>query len=145
VIDAVLTLYRPVELKEALLILEADFREFPPRRPEQPIFYPVLNFEYAEQIVRDWNTKSPEAGFVAFVTQFRIDEAYIKQFEEQVVGASVHRELWIPAERLDEFNQHIQGQIEIITAYYGEATKARNTSLQTFMLMRCSPCFIQCH
>jgi hypothetical protein len=121
--DAVHTLYRPVGLKEALLILEADRRAFPPRRPEQPIFYPVLNFEYAKQIARDWNTKSPESGFAGFVTQFRIDETYIKQFEEHVVGASTHRELWIPAESLDEFNHHIQGRIEIIAAYYGEGYK----------------------
>lgn len=25
---------------------------------EQPIFYPVLDFGYAEQIACDWNTKS---------------------------------------------------------------------------------------
>ena len=51
-------LYRPVGLHELKLIAEAEYKAFPPRLPEQPIFYPVLNFEYAEQIARDWNTKS---------------------------------------------------------------------------------------
>jgi hypothetical protein len=36
-------------------------RAFPPRLPEQPIFYPVTNEEYAKQIAKDWNTKSREA------------------------------------------------------------------------------------
>lgn len=30
-------------------------REFPPRLPDQPIFYPVLTEAYAVQIARDWN------------------------------------------------------------------------------------------
>jgi hypothetical protein len=45
-------LYRPVGLKELELIVQADFRAFPPRLPEQPIFYLVLNIEaafYGEQ------------------------------------------------------------------------------------------------
>jgi hypothetical protein len=54
------------------------------------------------------------------VTEFQIDGIYIKQFEEHVVGASIHRELWIPAEHLEEFNHHIQGRIGIVAAYYGE-------------------------
>lgn len=37
------------------LIRESNFREFPPRLPLQPIFYPVLEHEYAVQIARDWN------------------------------------------------------------------------------------------
>jgi hypothetical protein len=28
-------------------------KDFPPRLPEQPIFYPVRNEEFATQIVRD--------------------------------------------------------------------------------------------
>ena len=51
------TLYRPTRAKELALIVAADFEAFPPRLPEQPIFYPVLNEEYAAQIARDWNAK----------------------------------------------------------------------------------------
>lgn len=43
-------LYRPVGLFELRLIQASDFTGFPPRLPEQPIFYPVLNRDYAEQI-----------------------------------------------------------------------------------------------
>ncbi len=44
------TLYRPVGLRELEAILETDGAPFPPRHPDQATFYPVLNFEYAEQI-----------------------------------------------------------------------------------------------
>ncbi len=121
--DNVFTLYRPVGLKEMELILAAESKVFPPRLPEQPYFYPVLNIEYAAQIARDWNTKDPKSGFVGFVTEFKIDNNYAAQFEVHTVGGSMHRELWIPAEQLDEFNQYIQGQIEIKDAYYGDGYK----------------------
>jgi hypothetical protein len=51
----VTVLYRPVGPKELELIKESGCREFPSRLPGQPIFYPVLNEEYAVQIARDWN------------------------------------------------------------------------------------------
>jgi len=47
------TLYRPVGPKELALIEASGWRAFPPRLPEQPIFYPVLNEDYAIQIARD--------------------------------------------------------------------------------------------
>jgi hypothetical protein len=117
------TLYRPVGLKEMELILTADNKGFPPRLPEQPFFYPVLNVEYANQIARDWNTKESKSGFAGFVTQFNIEPDYLKQFEVHTVGSSTHRELWIPAEQLEEFNQQIQGFIKLTEAYYGEEYK----------------------
>jgi hypothetical protein len=39
------TLYRPVGQEELDLIQSSVYREFPPRLPHQPIFYPVLNEE----------------------------------------------------------------------------------------------------
>jgi hypothetical protein len=111
-------LFRPVGLKELHLIAEADYRAFPPRLPEQPIFYPVLNFEYAEQIARDWNTRSD--SFAGFVTRFEVDDEYAARFPPRVVGGRTHEELWVPAEELAEFNEHIVGQIEIVASYYGE-------------------------
>ena len=114
-------LYRPVGIKEMELILEADARSFPPRLPEQPIFYPVLNCEYAEQIARDWNAKSPEGA--GFVTKFEVDSTYLSRFEEHVVGNKVHRELWVPADQLAEFNRQIVGPIRLVAAYFGSAFK----------------------
>ena len=51
--DDTIILFRPVGPKELELIERSGFREFPPRLPEQPIFYPVLTEEYARKIARD--------------------------------------------------------------------------------------------
>ena len=111
-------LYRPVGLEELRLMFEMDMRGFPPRLPEQPIFYPVLNEAYARQIARDWNTKSN--SLAGFVTRFEVEDGYVSRFQRQVVGARTHEELWVPAEELAEFNTHIIGPIEVIAAYFGE-------------------------
>ena len=103
-------LYRPVNQQELDLIAASNWRSFPPRLPEQPIFYPVLNEEYAIQISRDWNV--PYYG-VGYVVRFAVDTVYLAQFAPQNVGDSIHNELWVPAEQLVEFNQHIRGLIEV--------------------------------
>jgi hypothetical protein len=108
-------LYRPVNQKELDLIAASNWRSFPPRLPEQPIFYPVLQEKYAVQISRDWNV--PYYG-VGYVVRFAVDKVYLAQFPVQNVGAAHHDELWIPAEQLAEFNQHIAGHIEV-TATFG--------------------------
>lgn len=107
-------LYRPVGQAELDLIAKSDYRKFPPRLPEQPIFYPVLNERYAREITENWNKKSAESGYTGYVTTFKIDDTYISRFDVQTVGAGYHQEFWIPAEALEEFNRHIIGKIEII-------------------------------
>ncbi|MBN1310021.1 MAG: ADP-ribosylation/crystallin J1 [Anaerolineae bacterium] len=112
-------LYRPVGLKELALIAETGYGKFPPRLPEQPIFYPVLTFEYAEQIARDWNSTSGDCA--GFVTRFEIEDAYISKFEVHTVGRrGLHDELWVPAGELEKFNYHIIGKITVEASYYGE-------------------------
>jgi hypothetical protein len=111
-------LFRPVGLKELELIALSGYSAFPPRLPEQPIFYPVLNIEYAEQIAENWNAKSPP--YAGFVTRFELEQKFVEKFEIHTVGGQIHQELWVPAEELAEFNQHILGKIEVTAAYYGE-------------------------
>ena len=113
--DETTLLFRPVGQKELDLIRKSRFTEFPARLPHQPIFYPVLNEEYATQIARDWNTKSEEK--VGFVTRFRVRTDYLSRYEVQTVGGSMHQEYWIPAEDLTEFNENIVGAIEVIAEY----------------------------
>ncbi len=115
--DATVTLYRPVGQKELDLIAESDYRRFPPRLPQQPIFYPVLNQEYATQIARDWNTTDAASGYVGCVTRFRVRSDFLRRYEVQQVGSKVHLEYWIPAEELPEFNGAIVGQIEVIARF----------------------------
>jgi hypothetical protein len=109
-----LTLYRPVGPKELDLIAASGWREFPPRLPDQPIFYPVTNEAYATQIARDWNVRASGAGFV---TKFDIDAYFLSRYQVQQVGGSIHTEYWIPAEDLVEFNANIRGAIIVIAEF----------------------------
>ena len=110
----IVTLFRPVGPKELALIAASGWRAFPPRLPEQPIFYPVTNEEYAAQIARDWNVKADGAGHV---TRFDVDSDFVAQFPRRIVGSRVHEELWVPSERLDEFNGHIVGLIQVTQSF----------------------------
>lgn len=111
-------LFRPVGQKELELITASNFSAFPSRLPEQPIFYPVANEEYAVQIARDWNAKR-NSDKVGYVTRFAVKSAYLAKFAVQTVGGAVHQEYWIPAEELTEFNHNIVGRIEVIAEYRG--------------------------
>lgn len=110
-------LYRPVGQEELDLIKASGHHKFPPRLPEQPIFYPVLNQEYARQIARDWNTRSGQRR--GYVTRFAVKTDFLARYEVQTVGGSMHQEYWIPAEDLPEFNRNIVGLIEVIAEYHG--------------------------
>lgn len=110
-------LYRPVGPKELALTEQSGWREFPPRLPEQPFFYPVLDEEYARQIARDWNVPANGSGFV---TRFTVQTEFLTIFSPHTVGATIHRELWIPAEQLPDLNRHILGLIEVIAEYRNE-------------------------
>jgi hypothetical protein len=112
-------LYRPTGLVELRLVAERSFRRWPPRLPEQPIFYPVLTVDYARAIAREWNTVDAASGYVGFVTRFELDDAFAARYPVQVAGGRAHEELWIPAEEVDAMNDHLIGTIEVIEAYAG--------------------------
>jgi hypothetical protein len=107
-------LYRPVGPKELALIEASGWSEYPPRLPDQPIFYPVTNEEYAIQIARDWNVRHNGAGFV---TRFQISSDFVRRYPIRTVGSAIHKELWVPADDLPEFNRNIVGPIEVIAEY----------------------------
>ncbi len=123
------TLFRPVGLHELSLIWDSGMRKFPPRSPHQPIFYPVANAEYAAQIAREWNTK--DGSLAGYVTKFEVADSYIAKFESHTVGSALHREYWIPAERLPEFNAALQGTIALQSAFFGPG-------FQGFVADRCA-------
>lgn len=109
-------LYRPVGTKELELIKESDYKRFPPRLPEQPIFYPVLNERYAVEIASQWNVKYND-DHKGYVTKFEVEDVYAGLFEVHRVGANHHQELWVPAEELETFNRHIVGEIQVISEF----------------------------
>jgi hypothetical protein len=114
------TLYRPVGLKELELISLSGWHAFPPRLEWQPIFYPVLNQAYAEQIARDWNTKDAFSGYCGVTTAFELKQSHFSEYDVQNVGGVMHNELWVPANRLGDFNKNIVGEIRVVSAFFGE-------------------------
>ena len=104
----VVTLWRPTGPEEMELVRASGLRRWPPRLAEQPIFYPVLNEQYATKIARDWNV--PASG-VGYVTRFDVEADYLSQFPVRQAGGRDILEYWIPADRLEEFNDHIVGNI----------------------------------
>ena len=115
----VVTLWRPVGPNELALIRKAGMRAFPPRKPEQPIFYPVLSEEYAVKIARDWNVPASGSGFV---TRFKVLSSFLDNYAVEKAGGSAHLEYWIPAEEPPEFNRHIVGTIEIVAEFRSPST-----------------------
>ncbi len=109
-----ITLWRPVGPEELVLIEQSGMRAFPPRLPEQPIFYPVLSEDYAVKIARDWNVPANGAGFV---TRFEVLARFLAQYPVQTAGGSSHLEYWIPACDLLDFNDAIVGSITVVHAF----------------------------
>lgn len=120
-----ITLYRPVGQKEMDLIKESGFKRFPPRLEWQPIFYPVMNKEYAEQIAKQWNTEDEFSGFAGHVLSFDLPGDFIKKYPVQNVGGDIHNELWVQANELEEFNNNIVGEIRIECSFYGDKNKKK--------------------
>jgi hypothetical protein len=114
---ATTTLYRPVGDSELALIEQAGFKRFPGRLPEQPIFYPVLSEAYAERIAREWNARDGRRGHV---TRFAVRSDFVRRYPAHAVGGEDLRELWVPADQLDEFCSHIVGPIEVIGTFPAE-------------------------
>ena len=112
--DEFVVLWRPLGPAELELIRQAGMRAFPPRLPEQPIFYPVCSEEYASKIARDWNVPAHGRGYVA---RFRVARAFLDKYEVREVGGSRYREYWIPAEDLAGFNSALIGEIEIVAEF----------------------------
>ncbi|MEU6977222.1 hypothetical protein [Streptomyces sp. NPDC046371] len=105
------TLWRPTGPKELALVRDLDWRAWPPRLPEQPIFYPVLNEDYAIRIARDWNVKHSGVGYV---TRFEVESDFLSRYPVQQAGGRTILELWVPAQELDVFNAHIVGAIQVV-------------------------------
>ncbi|KMQ69733.1 ADP-ribosylation/crystallin J1 [Chryseobacterium sp. FH2] len=121
-------LYRPVGEKEMVLIIKSNYKKFPPRLEWQPIFYPVLDEDYASEIAEKWNTRDEAGNYLGFVTKLEVLEDEVNKYPAQNVGAGNHNELWVPSEELETFNQAIIGNIEVIKVFTGRDFKASGNS-----------------
>lgn len=92
------------------MVLKNQYKKWPPRLPEQPIFYPVTNVQYAKE-VNLWNVQQFGKGYI---TKFLVKKAFMNSYSIQKVGGKHHTEWWIPAQDLEKLNDNIVGLIEII-------------------------------
>jgi hypothetical protein len=111
------TLWRPVGPNELAKIRDTGMTAFPPRLPEQPIFYPVTTEAYAVRIASDWNVRASGSGYV---TRFEVRRDHLDLYEVHLAGGRAHQEYWIPATELDAFNAAIVGEIEIVAEFHRE-------------------------
>ncbi|MEH3067167.1 MAG: hypothetical protein PGN15_03610 [Aeromicrobium erythreum] len=108
------TLWRPTGPQELALVEASGWRAWPPRLPDQPIFYPVLNEDYAVRIARDWNVR---ASGVGYVTRFEVETSFLDAYDVQQAGGDTILEYWIPAADLADLNEHIVGTIEVVQVF----------------------------
>ena len=108
------TLWRPTGEQELALVAASGWTAWPPRLADQPIFYPVLNREYAVQIARDWNVQHSGVGYV---TEFEVRTDFLDRYDVQQVGGRTILEYWIPAADLAELNASIVGLIHVIDRF----------------------------
>lgn len=112
--EETVVMYRPTGPQELALVRESGHKRWPPRLPDQPIFYPVTNERYAAEIAEQWNVKASDAGFV---TRFAVRKAFMDRYAVQCVGGEHHTEWWVPAEELEALNDNIVGVIEVIREF----------------------------
>ena len=111
--DGSTTLWRPVGPAELELLRAADMRAWPPRLPDQPIFYPVLSEAYARQIAAEWNVAASGSGYV---TRFRLPTGFARRYPTCQAGGRDKLELWIPAADIGDLNRHLLGPIDVVEA-----------------------------
>jgi hypothetical protein len=130
-----ITLYRPVGEKEMMLIIESNYHKFPPRLEWQPIFYPVLDEDYASEIAEKWNTRDKAGNYLGFVTRFEVLADEANKYPVQNVGARNHNKLWVPSEELETFNQAIVGKITVVKGFVGkDFKKAANNEIENLLV-----------
>lgn len=112
--EDIIVMYRPTGPHELVLVRDSGNKRWPPRLPDQPIFYPVTNERYAAEIAEQWNVKASGAGYV---TRFAVRKTFIDHYDVQCVGGAHHTEWWIPAEELEALNDNIVGEIEVIREF----------------------------
>ena len=93
------------------MVIQSGYSKWPPRLPEQPIFYPVTNEPYAREI-NQWNLSQYGNGSI---TKFEVKKSFVDRYDIKQVGGRHHTEWWIPAEELEELNNNIIGLIEVIS------------------------------
>ncbi|WP_211898225.1 hypothetical protein [Saccharopolyspora erythraea] len=114
--EETVTLWRPTRQNELDLVASSGWHAWPPWRPEQPVFYSVLDRWYATKITRESNV--PREG-VGYVTRFDVRKSFLDRCTVQHVGGCDVRGYGIPAEDSEDLNSNIVGAITEEADYRG--------------------------
>ena len=124
--NPLIQLYKPISPSQLAVIIASGWRQFTPDTPAQKIFYPKLNIHYAEKIARQWDAPQYSAGYVV---RFTMPLAFMGRYDIQTVGYDEHREYKVPIAELDLLNRHIEGRIEVVSAFTGGSKSMADQSL----------------
>jgi len=107
-------LFRPTVPRELALLQDSGFLKWPPRLPEQPLFYPVTNEQDAIAITRAWIVQHSGLGYV---TRFRVRKEFLDQCKRDDSETCDQNTRFVPAEDVEALNQSIVGRIEVIREF----------------------------
>lgn len=109
-------LYRPMSAEEYKAVAAKEFRGFPPRTEEQPLFAALLSQTGAERIAKHMRIEK-RAEHTAYVVSFLVEDSFIRQFPVQHDDEPDYRAVWIPAEDVELLNQHLIGKIRMLERF----------------------------
>ena len=107
-------LYKSLTPAQFAGVIQSDWRELAAESPDQKMFYPKLNRQYAEMVARMLNLAHYNA---AYVVKFNVNALFLARYEIQTVAYDEHQEYKIPIEDLPLLNCHIVGIIEVVSAF----------------------------
>lgn len=105
-------LFRPIGLYELEWIHFHKFKSFKDRFISGATFDLLLDEEIAEKIARESYPKEEAFGFAGYVARIDVDSEYISKFV-----AEDTQDVRVPVLDFDEFNSHINGDIEVTHAF----------------------------
>ena len=116
-------LYRPVGRSELDGIREHDFRRLPPPPTGHSFFRLAVTRECAAEVAVEWSARERIADYSdVYLARLHVVSASLSRYRRRRVPGSSHWEYLVPATRLDEFNSHIRGLIEVVAEYHTRTT-----------------------
>lgn len=109
------TLYCPINVEELIAIVVSQWRAFPPREAERPIFHPVTTEDYGRYLGQTWAGRHGDDD--CYLVRFTVRAEAVRSFERRSVGGPEREELWVPAESFAAFNAAIVGGIHLIAEW----------------------------
>jgi len=110
-----ITLYCPIGVDELIAIVVSQWRGFPPRGAERPIFHPVTTEGYGRYLGANWAGRHGEGD--CYLVRFAVGAEAVRALERRSLGGPEREELWVAGESFAAFNAAIVGGIHLIAEW----------------------------